>query len=110
MTRHPCFLYLALCALTLLGLRADADEPVIDLESKYVVSYYDRNRDGIVDFELHHLPGGADADWALSDTTFRGRFDLRISWGIVITREAVDLPVPKNVRITSDKPPVAETQ
>ena len=46
------------------------------LEKRYVVAYYDRNHDGIVDFELHDIPGAADAAWALSDTKFRGRYDV----------------------------------
>ena len=44
----------------------------------WVVTYYDRNRDGIVDFEFHHVPGQADEAWALSDTKFRGRYDRRL--------------------------------
>ena len=47
----------------------------------WVVTYYDRDHDGRVDFELHQLPGTADSAWALSDTRFRGRYDLRIRYG-----------------------------
>ena len=43
-----------------------------DVEKRYVTTYYDRNRDGRVDFELHDIPSAADAAWALSDTKFRG--------------------------------------
>jgi hypothetical protein len=50
------------CATTTSALEKD----------RYVVTYYDRNHDGIVDFELHRLPGTADSTWALSDTKFRG--------------------------------------
>jgi len=44
-------------------------------------------------FELHTLGRGhADADWALSDTKFRGRYDLRIHWGYVLEKKRVDIP------------------
>ena len=77
----------------------------------WVVTYYDRNHDGVVDFELHTLGSGhADADWALSDTKFRGRYDLRIHWGYVLEKKRVDIPVPRNVKITPGQPPVSEAQ
>jgi hypothetical protein len=67
---------------------------------------YDRNGDGIVDYELHTLGSGhADADWALIDTKFRGRYDLRVHWGYVFEKRPVDIPVPKHVKITPGKPP-----
>jgi len=70
------------------------------------VTYYDRNRDGIVDYELHVLGSGhADADWALIDTRYRGRYDLRMHWGITLEKQRVDIPVPKTVQITPGKPP-----
>jgi hypothetical protein len=81
-----------------------------DDEERYVITYYDRNHDGIVDFELHHLPHSADADWALSDTQFRGRYDLRLNWGIGLERKPVDMPVAKNVPIISGQPPVSPTE
>jgi len=61
------------------------------------VTYYDRNRDGIVDYELHTLGSGhADADWALIDTAFRGRYNLRVHWGIALEKQRVDVPVPEH--------------
>ena len=72
----------------------------------WTVTYYDRNHDGIVDYELHTLGRGmADADWALIDTHFTGRYDLRIHWGYVLEKKKVDIPVAKNVQITPGKPP-----
>ena len=72
----------------------------------WTVTYYDRNHDGIVDYELHTLGRGmADADWVLIDTQFRGRYDLRVHWGYVLEKKKVDIPVPKNVKITPGKPP-----
>jgi hypothetical protein len=41
-----------------------------------VVNYYDRNHDGVVDFELHDDPGYAHAQWGLIDTDFDGRYDV----------------------------------
>jgi hypothetical protein len=79
-------------------------------KKRYVVAYYDRDHDGIVDFELHDIPGAADAAWALSDTKFRGRYDVRLKSGYTFERERVDIPVPKNVNITPGKPPVFTTQ
>jgi hypothetical protein len=60
------------------------DLPIIH----YVVSYYDRNGDGIVDFELHHALNADDADWALSDTRFRGRYDFRQSSVLLVENSA----------------------
>lgn len=75
--------------------------PAID----YVVTYYDRNGDGAVDFELHHALNAFDADWALVDTHFRGYYDLRIDYGFSVTREKVHIPIAKHVRITPGRPP-----
>ena len=70
------------------------------------VTYYDRNHDGIVDYELHVFGRGhADRDWALVDTKFRGHYDLRVHWGFVLEKQPVDMPVPKGVQITPGKPP-----
>src|SRR5437868_9925 len=70
------------------------------------VTYYDRNHDGIVDYELHTLGSGqADADWALIDTTFRGRYNLRVRWGITLEKRRLDVPVPEHAKITPGKPP-----
>ena len=85
------------------------DNPIRrEIESHYVITYYDRNHDGVVDFELHRVPGGADTDWALSDTRFRGHYDLRISWGYALEKKPVNLPVATHVPITPGQPPVSE--
>jgi hypothetical protein len=101
------FFVATISGLCLVSPIAYSEERVTDpfAASNYVITYYDRNDDGKVDFELHELPNGADTDWALIDTTFRGRYDLRIQWGFVVEKEHVDLPVPKNVKITPGKPP-----
>jgi len=98
-------------ALALLRACASADQnlPGIPPE-KWVVTFYDRNGFGIVDFELHDLPGAADVAWALSDTKFTGRYDVRLKFGFVFERQHVDLPVPHSVKITPGQPKVFATQ
>ena len=74
--------FVALTALLVSCASHDTPTP-----EHWVVTYYDRNHDGIVDFELHTLGSGhADADWALSDTKFRGRYNLRIHCGYVLEK------------------------
>lgn len=77
---------------------------------RYATTYYDRNSDGIVDFELHVLPGAADVGWALSDTNFSGKYDIRIRFGTAVTREPIYKSVPKKVPITAGRPPVFTTE
>ena len=82
---------------------SDTQDQIAALRKREVVTYYDRNHDGLVDFELHDIPGMADAAWALSDTKFRGRYDVRLKFGYAFQRERVDIPVPKNVKVTQRK-------
>ena len=80
------------------------------LRGEWRVTYYDRNRDGIVDYELHMLGRGhAYADWALIDTRFRGCYDLRVHWGVTLEKQAIDIPVPMHPKITAGKPPMRYT-
>jgi hypothetical protein len=79
-------------------------------QERYVVTYYDSNHDGVVDFELHDIPGAADAAWALSDTKFAGRYDVRLKFGYAFERESVSIPIPKHAKITPGKPPVFTTR
>ena len=99
------FLFLALG-----GCAGSDTADIAALEKRYIVTYYDRNRDGVVDFELHDIPRMADDAWALSDTKFKGRYDVRLKFGYAFERERVSLPVPTNVKITPGKPPVFTTQ
>jgi hypothetical protein len=81
------------------------------VNQRWVTTYYDRNHDGVVDFEMHTLGSGhADADWALVDTRFRGRYDLRITFGFVPEKKRVNVLVPKDVKITLGQPPFLPTQ
>ena len=103
--------YAVLLLAVLLAGCASPDQDISrDIEKRYVTTYYDRNRDSRVDFELHDIPGAADAAWALSDSKFRGRYDVRLKFGYAFERQRVDLPVPKSVKITPGQPPVFTTQ
>ena len=93
----------------LMSCTATAPKSALE-EGHWVTTYYDRNHDGIVDFELHELAGTADTAWALSDTKFRGRYDVRIHWGYGLEKKQVDMPVPKGVKITPGQPHVSTTQ
>jgi hypothetical protein len=77
-----------------------------DLPPPPVITYYDRNGDGVVDFELHHHPKSYDTDYAFCDTQFRGRYDLRINYNPFKPREQIDRPIPTGVKITTGQPPV----
>lgn len=66
----------------------------------YQVYYYDRNGDGVVDFERHKAVGVADADWTLKDIDFDGRFDEKTLIGYAITTRKIDQAVPRNVRLS----------
>jgi hypothetical protein len=74
-----------------------------------VASYYDRNSDGVVDFEFHD-PGCCDRNWGLLDTDFDGRYDKRITWGWGTNRYGVDLPVPEKVTVSAGEPPLSGWQ
>jgi len=80
--------------------------PADRAEEQGAATYYDRNHDGAVDLELHQF-GCCDRDWALVDTHFNGRYDLKIHWGYGLTKSKVDLAVPKSAHITSGDPPVS---
>ena len=43
---------------------------------RYVITYYDRNHDGIVDLEFHHAPGWGDADWGFIDSDYNTSYDI----------------------------------
>jgi hypothetical protein len=95
---------LTVTALLVGGCGSDEEAIRRNIERRYVVKYYDRNHDGMVDLEFHDIPGAADAAWSLVDTKFAGHYDLKIQWSVAITRERVDTPVPRNVPITPGQP------
>jgi hypothetical protein len=77
-------------------------------DPQFVVTYYDRNGDGSVDFAFYHIPDSDDMDYALVDTHFTGRFDLKIHYGIAVGeyRLVHPVPVPAHVRIERGRLPV----
>lgn len=104
-------IFMRLVAFSLIAPLPGCAAPGTALEQEHrVATYYDRNRDGVVDFELHDIPGAADAAWALSDSKFAGRYDVRLKFGYAFERERVNIPVPKDVKVTPGKPPVFTTQ
>ena len=68
------------------------------------VTYYDRNNDGVTDLELHQPHHCDDCNWALVDADFNGRYEKRVRWSFGVVKEAVDLPVPRDVLLTTGKP------
>lgn len=70
-----------------------------NLKSLEEISYYDRNGDGKVDEEKHHYRGIADMDWELLDDNYDGKYEKKVLYGFAVTESAVNLRVPKNVRI-----------
>ena len=100
------FAALSFVALFVAACASDDEATRHEIEKRYVVKYYDRNHDGVVDLELHDIPGATDAAWALVDTKFTERYDLRVQWSVAVTQERVDIPVPRNVYITPGQPPV----
>ena len=68
------------------------------------VTYYDRNKDGVADLELHQPGYCDDCEWALVDTDFSGRYDKRVRWSFGLIKEVVDMPVARHVPLTSGQP------
>ena len=99
------FLRLAAAGVSTLLAGCASFEPTAPNPTSNATIYYDRNHDGVADFELHNalVPDGA---WALCDSQFRGRYNLKILSGYTVTTEPVDIPVPRHVLITAGNPPI----
>jgi hypothetical protein len=69
------------------------------LKSREQILYYDRNGDGKVDFEEHHYPGTADADWILLDDDCDEKYEKKIHFGLAVLDSNVDIRVPTGVKI-----------
>jgi hypothetical protein len=91
------FAALSLVVIVAAGCASQDEVQEREMKKQYVVKYYDRNGDGVVDLEFHDIPGSMDAAWAFVDTKFRGRYDLKIQWSVGVTRDVV---------ITPGQPPV----
>lgn len=70
--------------------------------SRERISFGDRNGDGKVDLEVHRYDGAADAEWALRDDNYDGRYEKQLRYGIGISESTVDLPIATNVRIEAN--------
>ncbi|HWM23603.1 MAG TPA: hypothetical protein VNP98_02170 [Chthoniobacterales bacterium] len=95
------FTLLASLAALLAGCAAPGNAP----ENRSVTTYYDRNKDGVADYELHQVPGTAYWTWALVDTKFTGRYDVRMKLAYPFDSERVNLPVSRNVKVKPGMPP-----
>lgn len=69
------------------------------LERRAQISYYARNGDGKIDLEKHQHTGVADADWELHDDDDDGRYEKKILYGFAVKESAVDIRVPRGVKI-----------
>ena len=67
------------------------------------VTYYDRNHDGHVDYEFHDY-GCCDRNWALIDTDFDGRYDLRARWGYSFEKSPIDAAIATGVPMSLEEP------
>jgi hypothetical protein len=97
------------CNVILAGCASLAGDDLYFMsDSRYTVRYYDRNHDGTVDFAYYEIPGADDMEWALVDTGFSGRFDLKIHYGIAVGKYQLShpIPVPTHVRIQRGHLPV----
>ena len=74
-------------------------------EKRTVVTYYDRDRDGVADYELHQVRNTTYLSFVLIDSKYTGRYDVRMSLAYPYDRERVNLPVPRHVRVTPGMPP-----
>jgi len=89
-------------AIAMMGLSSCRRGPV---GPRYVITYYDRNGDGIVDSELHRAPGWADADWGFSDSDFNQSYDILFVVSPFVKNPIhVQVPVPFGVPITKKLP------
>ena len=96
----PPFLAITtLCFLSACATAPTSHQQQTFEEATAKVTYYDRNHDGRVDYEMHDF-GCCDRNWALVDTDFNGRFDLLVKWGFSLTKDAVDIRVPENAYIS----------
>jgi hypothetical protein len=96
-----CTIALAACTTAGNGTEATATIPRPPARELGTVTYYDRNHDGIVDYEYHDL-GCCDRNWGLLDSDFSGRYDLELLWGYSFQKGPTDVAVPKDVPISDE--------
>jgi len=91
--------------VSLAALLASSAVAISKPEDHSVITYYDRNNDGVVDYELHQVPGTTYWTWALIDSKCTGRYNVRMKLASPFNTEHVNLPVPRHVKITPGMPP-----
>jgi hypothetical protein len=83
--------------------RPAATSSSVATSDRGLITYYDRNNDGRVDYELHDF-GCCDRNWALVDTDFSGRYDLELRWGYAFVERPADAPVATGFSISAGDP------
>ncbi len=74
-------------------------------EDRDVVTYYDRDGDGVVDYELHRVRNTVYLSYALIDSKYKGRYDQKMSLAYPYNTDRVDIPVPRHVKFIRGLPP-----
>jgi hypothetical protein len=74
-------------------------------EDRDVVTYYDRDGDGVVDYELHRVRNTVYLSYALIDSKHRGRYDKKMNLGYPFNSDIVDISVPRHVKFIRGLPP-----
>ena len=79
-------------------------------EDRAVVTYYDRNGDGVADYELHQVPGCTYCSYELIDWKCTGRHDEKVALAYPYRTEHVDIRVPRHVKLIRGMPPYIADQ
>jgi|GEM_PF-1463632 len=74
-------------------------------EDHDVVTYYDRDGDGVVDYELHRVRNTVYLSYALIDSKYAGRYDQKMMLAYPFNKERADIPVPRRVKFIRGTPP-----
>ena len=79
-------------------------------QDRAVVTCYDRNGDGVADYELHRVAGSVYRSYALIDSKFTGRYDTKMKLAYPFNSDRVDIPVPRRVKVIRGMPPYVTDQ
>jgi hypothetical protein len=79
-------------------------------EERDVVTYYDRDGDAVVDYEIHRVRNTVYLSYALIDSKCQGRYDQKMSLAYPFNIDRVDIPVPRHVKLIRGMPPVITDQ
>ena len=75
-----------------------------------IVTYYDRDGDGVVDYELHLVRNTVYLSYALIDSKYTGRYDKKMKLAYPFNTDRVDIPVPRPVKFIRGMPPYITDQ